>query len=315
MNAAKAALELARGIRRRRGFERGVRILTYHGVVDRVVDRRVEDSFHTVADFRAHVALLRRCAVVRLEELEPALTVPRRWPAVAITFDDGFRNNLIAAELLAAAKLPATVFLATDNVRSGQPIWPTVLRLILARGSARTLVLAGESFDLDQDPAAFDRARTLFKRATTEERAPLWSSLLAHLGTDELPELVAGFPSIAMLAPKEVAQLLAAGIDLGSHGALHELHHERQPPALRRHELVASKHHVEQLAQRECALFAFPNGATCSDSADEARAAGYRYAFTMVSHAASYLDDRMLLPRLMPGGSAEKLSAKLVFGN
>src|SRR5262245_25846032 len=61
------------------------------------------------------------CRVLPLVEAVDALRngrLPAR--AAAITFDDGYRNNLMLAKpVLKAMGLPATVFIAVDAVRSG----------------------------------------------------------------------------------------------------------------------------------------------------------------------------------------------------
>lgn len=308
----RVAREIARGLRARRPIYRGVRILTYHGVIEERTDRRVDANFHLISEFREHIKMLEKCRVVSLAELDDALD--RRWPAVAITFDDGFRNNLIAAELLDAARLPATIFVATQNVEHHEPIWPTLLRLLLARGSARVVHLGGVTYDLDGDDTAFARVRKMFKDLPADERAKRWGELVAQLRVGEVDELLAGFPSIEMMTWGE-ARTLPRNIEIGSHGLLHELHHAQQSPAIRETELRQSREQIERALGRSCRTFAFPNGTFMDASGPEVRAAGYTHGFTMVSRAATRRDDPMLLPRLMPGPGGEKLVASVVFGN
>ena len=304
---------LARGLRRRRPMDRGLRILVYHGVTERYRDQRIEESFHLLADFRAHLAVLKKLRVVGLDEIDEARA--RRIPSVVITFDDGFANNVLAAELLAEARLPATFFIATGNVEAGAPIWPTLLRLVLARGSARKLEVAGTHYDLDGDPQAFAHVRTLFKRMPREERSVRWSELVAQLRPGEVAALEAEFPAIRMMTWRDVESLAATGFSIGSHGSMHELHHAQQPRAVRHEELVTSKSAIERALGRTCDAFAFPNGTHHADSAAEVRAVGYTRAFTMKSRAATADDDLLLLPRLVPSGGGDQLVAKLVFGN
>ena len=95
--------------------------ICYHGVTQRpqrspsdptglhVNDRR----FAAQLDFLAH-----RYRFVSLEQYLEARRDGRRLPdySVVLTFDDGFRNFLtVAAPLLAARRIPATVFLITGN--------------------------------------------------------------------------------------------------------------------------------------------------------------------------------------------------------
>ncbi len=314
MLVAKTARQILRGLRRRRPIDRGLRILAYHGVVERYRDARVEESFHLIADFRAQLAILKKCRVVAVDTIDDERAggiVPR----VAITFDDGFANNLIAAELLDEARLPAAFFIATGNVERQETIWPTLLRLALACGSARTLTLAGQTYDLDRDPDALAKVRASFKMLAGPERVARWTELLDQLRPGELGELAAQFPSIAMMSWHDVRSLATAGSTIGSHGCLHELQHAGQSQELRLQELTASKAAIEQETGRACDAFAFPNGTYHAGSADEVRATGYRRAFTMHSRAARATDDLLLLPRIVATGGADQLMTKLFFGN
>jgi len=313
--ATKVAKQLLRGLRHRRPINSGVRILTYHGVVEEYVDKRVDESFHLLRDFRSHIDLLRRCHVVPLAELDETLKRRTLRPRVAITFDDGFANNTIAAELLRAARLPATFFVASGNVETGEPIWPTVLRLVLARGAARRLEIDGSRYDLDGDPSAIANVRKLFKRQLVSRRRTLWAELIAQQPVNELDRLLADVPTIRMMTWKDVSALHASGFEIGSHGSFHELHHEQQAPDSKDRELRDSRLTIERQLGTTCERFAFPNGSYSEASPAELRAAGYAAGFTMVSRAATAADDRMLLPRIVPGAGAEKVISSLFFGN
>lgn len=315
MLATRITRQLLRGVRDRRPINRGVRVLAYHGVVETFVDRRVEANFHALADFRAHLRLLRRCNVIELDEIEDARRSRHIRPCVVITFDDGFHNNVLAAELLAEAKLPATIFLATENVTRGETIWPTLLRLVLARGSARTVRIAGTTYALDSDAAAFGAVRKRFKDAPSETRTTYWSELASQLRDGELAELMHQVPSITMMTWRDASAIAAAGIRIGSHGALHELQHAAQPHELRVRELVSSRVTIEAQLGRACRHFAFPNGTFHDGSAAEVAAAGYTLACTMVSRAAGPDANALLLPRIVPGAGLEKLVSSLAFGN
>src|SRR5829696_6010568 len=93
-------------------------ILLYHRVAD-----EPEDPFRLAVsadNFHAHLGYLQRgAAVVPLSEM------PRKGVAnrIAITFDDGYRDNAeIAAPALAAAGLPVTWFITVGRL-GGHPFW------------------------------------------------------------------------------------------------------------------------------------------------------------------------------------------------
>jgi peptidoglycan/xylan/chitin deacetylase (PgdA/CDA1 family) len=102
-------------------FRRRTIFLCYHGVTKRP-QRSPEDpkGLHVNARrFAAHLDYLQsHYRVISLRDYIKAhregLALPRY--SVVLTFDDGFRNFLtVAAPILAARKLPATVFLITDR--------------------------------------------------------------------------------------------------------------------------------------------------------------------------------------------------------
>jgi peptidoglycan/xylan/chitin deacetylase (PgdA/CDA1 family) len=102
-------------------FRRRTIFLCYHGVTG-LPHRSPEDpkGLHVNARrFAGHLDFLERLYhVVSLRDYLKAQRQGHRLPdySVVLTFDDGFRNFLtMAAPLLAARKLPATVFLITDR--------------------------------------------------------------------------------------------------------------------------------------------------------------------------------------------------------
>lgn len=99
-------------------------VLAYHNVVGGLGDRGGDRSLHlTRAALADHLEALRRTHdVVPLAE---ALTPPARGgrPRVALTFDDAYAGAVRhGVELLAAASLPATIFVAPGRL-GGQSFW------------------------------------------------------------------------------------------------------------------------------------------------------------------------------------------------
>src|SRR5206468_8270348 len=101
--------------------------------------------------FAEQMQLLReRWIALSLPELVNRLhqgTLPRR--AVAVTFDDGYVDNLeVAKPILERAGVPATVFLATGYVdKRSEFWWDELARMILAgrAGAEGSMVIAGQA--------------------------------------------------------------------------------------------------------------------------------------------------------------------------
>jgi peptidoglycan/xylan/chitin deacetylase (PgdA/CDA1 family) len=317
-----AALKLALGVRVSAATLRyrechGVHVLFFHGIADRFDDPLLQRNFHVTADFRVQIALLRRLRVVPLAELAVMLEegrFPHRGTTVAITFDDGYANNLYAAELLAAARLPWAVFVTTGPVDDGTTIWTVELSLLLLHGESRRLELFGRHWPLESRPEreiAFREIRGRFKLLPAADRAQTMNALRAQFPSGESQRLLARFPSLRSMTGAQVRELAAAGVEIGSHGVDHEIHHANQPAPVRVAELVASKERIAQLTGRECRFFAYPNGDAAGDAAANVRTAGYRLGFTTVPHIANAASERWLVPRMEPNCGLSRFAADL----
>lgn len=122
-------------------------ILMYHSVPTLDESRWIDpcNSISAKAFDQQMQFLSRHRHVVSIEELvqklEQGETIERE--TVAITFDDGYRNNLtVAAPILAKYNLPATIYLATGYVESGQNQWIDTLYSAFRARSQNALLLA-----------------------------------------------------------------------------------------------------------------------------------------------------------------------------
>jgi len=119
-----AAFALAGTARRRIAARRGqVCVLMYHRVLadDASADGIEPGMYVRAATFAAHLRWLGdHFRFVSLRDVQAPPDDADDAPRVALTFDDGWRDNLTHAwPLLAAAGAPATIFLATDWIADG----------------------------------------------------------------------------------------------------------------------------------------------------------------------------------------------------
>jgi peptidoglycan/xylan/chitin deacetylase (PgdA/CDA1 family) len=113
--------------------------------------------------FEAHLAMLaRRRRVLSVDEIVERLTagsVPDN--AVAITFDDGYADNLAEAQpRLAAHRMPATLFLTAGAIGQRREFWWDELADLRGRrrsveGRRRVASVAGAA---DRSPARLSRS-------------------------------------------------------------------------------------------------------------------------------------------------------------
>jgi peptidoglycan/xylan/chitin deacetylase (PgdA/CDA1 family) len=283
-------------------------ILMYHGVVPRPLDpfcwhMLPVDSFRRQVDWVA-----RRYRVLPLSEALARLrdgTLPPR--ACAITFDDGFANDLeVADPVLRERALPATVFLATGAIGGGEPLWPDRLWLAVARATAERVDLTSLGGDVVSLATSGDRARAFSLAARALKALPRAEkdARLAALVADLAP---GGPPGPGPFRPLTWAEVKALGADgrvrFGAHTVTHEilsgLPDDEVLPQVRR-----SQEEVSARVGYVPDVFAYPNGrARDFDERSKAavRACRIPWALTTVEGLVAPGDDPLALRRMSVG--------------
>jgi peptidoglycan/xylan/chitin deacetylase (PgdA/CDA1 family) len=243
-------------------------VLMYHRVDE-------DDDVHGLAvspeRFDDQLALLARdCRVLPLDELlrTPAAELPPR--AVALTFDDGYLDNLErVAPALERAGLPATFFLTSRWLDGpGEYWWDTLERVILRNSSLPPAIqfLSGPD-------------RLTMGAATAEERLAAHARLhaiMVHAALDlreqlvrELARLDAPPPHRRPLVADEVQQLSRVpGASIGAHSVNH-LALPDQTAAVMAREIEDCRATLQRVTGCEVEHFAYPYGAvtrTCADA-------------------------------------------------
>jgi peptidoglycan/xylan/chitin deacetylase (PgdA/CDA1 family) len=283
----------------------GIRVLFYHGVVEEIQDPVLEGNFHLISQFREHVQELRHRRVLNMEEFEQELSkhTSYRAPAVLITVDDGYANNIVIADVLQEANLPWCAFLTTGLLGTNTTIWPLEIRLLLLHGQSDRIELLGQSWSLLDRTCRENASRQIVAALKTKgspARREIAERLRRQFPEGERERLLEQFPSCRMLSWNQVEQLAREGVEIGSHGVEHEIHHARQPDLVRQSELALSKSQIEERLQQRCRCFAFPNGDVVGDSASEVCHAGYELGFTTENRNVPHNVDRFLVPRMAP---------------
>lgn len=233
-------------------------ILSYHRVND-----EADPFFPSLSTevFERQMAFVARAYVVlTVEELAQRMrrrALPRN--ALAITFDDGYRDNLThAAPILARHGLPATVFLVTGVIGSAEPLWFD--RLALAFRHTRAAEWSapwGERIPLgtgSERLTALGRALGRFKGLANDERRRRVEDALRALGAgDERPL------KNLMLGWDDVHALAGLGVTIGAHTVTHPILSRLDPEAARA-EIVESASMIEAACGRPPRAFAYPNG-------------------------------------------------------
>jgi peptidoglycan/xylan/chitin deacetylase (PgdA/CDA1 family) len=176
--------------------------------------------------------------------------------AVAVTFDDGYVDNLLDGKpRLDAADVPATVFLATGY--SNRPFWWDELSRLVLTGQGRKkfeLVVNGKS-TLNARKAVLATIWEALRLADDTERqraiTQLGSIIVNRNDVEDGPR---GMTS------EEVRELVSDGlVTIGAHTVTHPLLRTLSDFALN-YEIAESKLHCEALVDREVNGFSYPHG-------------------------------------------------------
>jgi peptidoglycan/xylan/chitin deacetylase (PgdA/CDA1 family) len=291
------------GVLRGSTRHRGIRVFRYHGVIEKQIDPLLERNQHLLEVFRAQMSYLRKFRVFGLDELLERFEKPNRpWPSAAVvTFDDGFANNRMVADVMHRLRLPWCLFVPVGEIGEQRAMWLDELSLLLVAGDAPKIEVQGTSWSLrnrQEREQAFRQLRPRLKMLSCTETRRTMAEIRAQYPAGECERLIAKFPGLRMLSWKELGELASMGVAIGSHGVYHGMHHAEQPREERLRELSVSRQTLESKLGRPCRAFAFPNGDYVSDSPKEAEDAGYAVAFTTDARAIGPEDSRYLLPRL-----------------
>jgi peptidoglycan/xylan/chitin deacetylase (PgdA/CDA1 family) len=294
--------------------------------------------------FEEHLDVLRRHArVVSLEELHRSVMTGKVAPGtVAVTFDDGYADNLLAAEpLLRRYDVPATVFVASGYTDRGCEFWWDELERILLSPedlpARMTITLSHGAHALDlgtsahYSPATAGRHvrwRAYETNPPTERHAVFlasWEQLVTLRDADQWRALrslldVAGQvpamrPSTRPMTADEIGALARGGVmEIGAHTLTHpalpSLAPQQQEAEIRGGVVV-----LESILGHPIRGFAYPHGRFTEDTVRIVRDAGFAYACAGVPSRSATLDPFALGRVGVPDCDGDALLAMLTQGS
>ncbi|MCU1259384.1 MAG: polysaccharide deacetylase [Bryobacterales bacterium] len=303
----------------------GVLILVYHRIT-----RLPRDPWSLCVSpeqFQQQLAVLRKQACpIPLRELSSHLKRSLlKKPRVAITFDDGYADNLHEAErLLSQSSVPATMFLISGAIRRQREFWWDELERVVfepaIRGRPLRLDLRGAIYEWTAPPGSngtrpetdtwqawqdnmptpahqtYQRLYHFILPLPPEQRTEVMDGLTQWAGIGVVPR-----ESHRPLSTLETAALARSPqIDIGvhtvTHPALATLDRERQAK-----EILDAKGDLEELTGRSSGLFAYPYGKRHhynQDSISILRRSGFQYACAYEQGIANASTDFFQLPRV-----------------
>jgi peptidoglycan/xylan/chitin deacetylase (PgdA/CDA1 family) len=217
--------------------------------------------------------------------------------AVALTFDDGYLDNLRQAKpILEAAGVPATVFLTTGRIGTSEEFWwDELARMVLAYAEPLSTSVTVETdglqidlppIDLEMEPRVTWRAwgRPETARETTYQA--LWQALrrcAPERRERAMAQLRRVFgatrpnPEDLPMRAADVRRLVSDRVSIGAHGCTHQPLTSLRAAA-RVEEIQRSRVEAEALSALSVTGFAYPHGDRDAETIEMVRRAGYHWA-------------------------------------
>jgi peptidoglycan/xylan/chitin deacetylase (PgdA/CDA1 family) len=213
---------------------------------------------------------------------------------VALTFDDGLRNNVeVAYPILRRLGLPATFFVCPGLIDTGRWLWNHEARQRLARLSRRTAEVEPIVGRMKTLPA---ERRAVLERSIREATPDFEPTPQERRDLD-----VADWDALRSLDP--------ALVTIGSHTLNHPILTSLDPRSLER-ELAESRRVLESKLGRPVEEFAYPNGDLDAGVAEAVRR-HYAAAVTVEEGFVAPGADPLRLPRVAVSWSTLRLAVAL----
>jgi peptidoglycan/xylan/chitin deacetylase (PgdA/CDA1 family) len=284
-------------------------ILAYHRVL--AMPDEIAPDQTDVVQFHRHINVLSKLFNVltvsdAVRRMKTGTLPPR---AVAITFDDGYRDNFtVALPALQRYGLPATFYVATGFTDGGLMWNDAIIESIRQYSDS---MFDGTPWGIGMLPTAnIDERRaaiaTLISKLKYRSRATRESQAI------EIADATgATLPRDLMMCRSDIKGLSDAGMELGAHTVNHPILSKTAPDEARS-EIATSREHLEELTGAGITTFAYPNGRPdedfTRDHAAMVKECGFENAVSTSRAVADVTSDPYELPRI---GVWDRSSAKV----
>ena len=251
-----------------RSLKKGAVALCYHGIVQEIIDPRVQSIHLPFGQFEKQIQYIRRnFRVISIDDVKDCLGSGRRIDGsqVLLTFDDGYKNILEwVAPFLKSYDLPFAVFVSTKHVETKlrfptywlrASLFHTEKTEIHVPALARTFALG----TIARREAAELELRRVIKVSPASEVSRLVDNLKNLLSEERWREINERFTSDAPMDWDDLREIVRLGGVVGSHGHDHFIFHTRQNPPEMERQMAISRSLIEKNIGR-CRYLAYPEG-------------------------------------------------------
>ncbi len=254
-------------------------ILMYHGV-DFSGNTKFNSRHTSQDDFRKHVHFLKKyCHIISLKDFFEKRFIAGK-PNIALTFDDGYRNNFqYAMPILEEAKVNGTFYITGLNQGANDILWADYLN-IASTLTLQDIRINGEDFRQNNGKyVSRETGKSLYtiikdEKADTDFKLQMMESFV------DLYDFKADieYDDYWKLMTDEQIQLCgdSAFIEIGSHGFLHN-NLGTISERLATKEMSDSKIYLENLIQKDIDSIGYPDGSYSRATLDSAEVLGYKF--------------------------------------
>jgi peptidoglycan/xylan/chitin deacetylase (PgdA/CDA1 family) len=273
----------------------GLRVLIYHGVVPAPV-RRINARFVSTEQLEAQLAYVKlHFQTISLDQAFARDYDPKRM-AVAITFDDGYRNNLkYALPILQKHALPATFFVSAPRAAGEDILWADILDIASARHSSGLVIgdrryqKNGKGEYIEENGERLkDHCKIGGPAFTTAMKAALAAVPFRQDNNwDDYWQLMDAAEVTALASEK--------GMTMGGHGTLHH-NLDRLPISEAMRDVMQGIQWLEKATGKPIRSFAYPDGAYSPELVEALAAKGIQQQI-LSEYRFQDADDPRLLER------------------
>ena len=290
-------------------------ILTYHAITDEPPPLK-DWCFLPASSFAEQMRLLSRLRINVMSLWVAADQLAKgqlQGNCVAITFDDGYRNNITKAlPILEQYGYPATIFLVSDLVGKKTALWPNRVIAAISETTCEMIQFREHTFDLSATEKkcwASRKLQELVKQESGENPGLAVEEIETACKTTIDPDFDVNHP-FAVLDQAEIREVAGKGlIEFGGHSTSHPIL-SKLPDSRIEHEVGGSVRSIEAITGQACRTYAYPNGALADfdeRSVESLKSTNVEYAVSTVQARNRRVDDPYRLSRWDIGSNTTPL--------
>jgi len=286
-------------------------ILLYHGV-----PRHANGEEIDAGSFERHVRFLKRHFRIVDPHSSGSGDGTSRFRPVALTFDDGLRNNAeVVVPILKRYSVPALFFITSRHAEAGRYLWFSYLSALEAHFPGRSFDFRGEVVDMS--PSARRKSIGRLRAFLLGQRPH--PQAMYHVIDEELPRLEDFVDEMTRreyyqgMTAEQVGELcrdplFAAGVHTVDHAFLTDCSRDEAELQIRQ-----NKAWLERCSGRECRSIAYPAGDYESSTIDLCTSLGLSEGYAVIPSIGTRHEFEK--PRLgVYSKSLPKLALKAIFG-